>query len=285
MKVNEFFRPQTVEEALALLGEKPSAKLLAGGTDLVIALRERQSTADAIIDITGIGALREIREEGDTLHIGAAATFTEVQYSDLVRKYCPALCEAASQMGAVQVRNLATLGGNVANAATAADGIPPLLCMDAVAVVRSANAERILPVSEVVTGINKNSLAAGEMITQFRITAKPGCVKVFEKIGRRKALAISRINLAVCAAMSGKTVKRAAVAVGAVGKTAYRVNEVEAFLAGRELTEAVIAEATTLMDDIVARNLAGRSTTPYKRRIAGAVLKRALERIAGGEGV
>ena len=285
MKVSEFYRPKTVEEALALLSREKNAKLIAGGTDLVIALKERRIKPEVLIDVTGIDEIREIKEEGNTLFLGAAATFTEIQSSELVKKYCPSLCEAASRMGATQVRNLATLGGNVANAATAADGLPPLLSIGAIAVVCNTKGSRYVPVEDVVTGVNQNSLAEDEMIIGFQLPAKPGAAKVFEKIGRRKALAIARINIALCANMDGSKVDSIAIAVGAVGKTAYRVKEVEDLLAGKELTQQVIADAAVLMDEVVARNLAGRSTTPYKRKIASAVLKRGLERIAGGEGV
>ena len=285
LRVKEFHRPQTVDQALALLGQDKTAKLLAGGTDLVIALNERAIHPGALIDLSGVGELNRVYEEGDVLHIGAGTTFTGLQFSPLVAKYCPALCEAAGQMGAVQVRNRATIGGNVANAATAADGVPALIAMDAVAVIKSPNGARTLPVSEVLTGINQTCLEKDELITEFQMKAQPGAAKVFQKIGRRKALAISRINLALCAQMDGKTVRSIRVAVGAVGKTCYRVREVEDFLAGKALAPATIAQAAELMDDVVARNLAGRSTTPYKRRIAWAVLKQGLERIARGEGV
>ncbi len=284
MKVNGFFRPKTVDDALALLAGQKNAKILAGGTDLVIALNERDVRPDALIDISGIEAMRSVYEGDGKLHIGAAATFSALEANELVRRYCPAMCEAASRMGAVQVRNLATIGGNVANAATAADGVPPLLAMGAEAVIAGPSGKRTVPVDEVITGINKNSLAENEMILEFVMPQQPGCAKVFEKIGRRKALAISRINLAVCAKMNGQMVDAITVAVGAVGKKAYRVSEVEDFLQGKPLDEAVIREAAELMDETVARNLAGRSTTPYKRKIGAAVLKRALERIAGGEG-
>lgn len=285
MKVKEFCRPKSLDSALALLRDKPNAKIIAGGTDLTIALNERHIQPDTVIDITGIAQLRRIYEADGILHIGSAATFSDVQFSPLVKHYCPSLCEAAAQMGATQVRNLATVGGNVANAATAADSLPPLLSMDGLAVVASAGHTRTLPVAAVVTGVNQNSLAGDELIVEFLLPEQPGTAKVFEKVGRRKALAISRINLGLCVKMDGKTVQGIAVAVGAVGKTAYRVTPVESFLAGKELSEETIAQAANLMDEVVAKNLAGRSTTPYKRKIAWAVLKRGLTRIAEGEGL
>ncbi len=285
MKVKEFYRPKTVDEALALLHQKPGAMPIAGGTDLVIALHERKLQPAALVDLSTLAELDRIFIEDGTLHIGAGVCFADLETCPDVRAVLPSLAEAAGLMGAVQVRNLATLGGNVANAATAADGLPPLLSMDALAVVASHTGRRTLPVAEVVVGPGKNSLAPGEILVELLVPARPGQAKVFEKIGRRKALAISRVNLALCADMQAGWVGHIAVAVGAVGKTAYRVAEVEAFLTGKELREDVIAEAVTLMDDTVARNLAGRSTTPYKRKIAGAVLGRGLARIAKGEGL
>lgn len=284
MRIEAFYRPKTIDDALALLDQISNAKIIAGGTDIVIAINERKINPPALVDITGIGELRRIWEERDILHIGATVTFSELQSSELVRRYCPSLCEAASEMGAVQIRNIATIGGNVVNAAAAADGVPPMLSMNASAVVRSVGSVRCVPLAEIITGINQNSLATNEMISEFQIQDLPNTIKVFEKIGRRKALAISRINLAVCAEMSGQMVKTIVVVVGAVGKTAYRVKEVEEHLYNKELSESVIITAADIMDETVARNLAGRSTTPYKRKIAWAVLKRSLERIAGGQG-
>ena len=285
LKTLEFCRPSQIDEALELLAQKKNCKIIAGGTDLVIALNERTIRPDCILDISGIESLSRIYENEGVLHIGAMARFSQIQNSALVAKFCPALCSAASQVGAVQIRNIATIGGNVANAATAADSIPSLLSVNALAVIASYHGRRTVPVSEIVVGINKNSLQENELIEEFLLPFKPGYAMVFEKIGRRKALAIARINLALCARVQDGHVADAAVAVGAVNKTAYRVLEVEQFLQGKTLESGVIEQAAVLMDETVARNLAGRPTTPYKRKIAYAVLKRAMEKMAGGEGL
>ena len=280
----EFFRPDNLDDALAILKEKENCKILAGGTDLAIELNERKIKPDQILDITGIGCLKKIEEREAVLHIGAAATFDHILRSALVAKYCPALSFAASQVGAVQIRNVATIGGNVANAAAAADCVPPLMCAGAMAAIKSIRGTRVVAVSDVVVGAGKNSLEKDEIIVEFLFSAKPGYAMVFEKLGRRKALAIARINLAVCAKLENGVVSDIAVVVGAVGLTAYRVSEVEQFLVGKHLEADVIEQASKMMDETVARNLAGRSTTPYKRKIAYAVLKRALKRLVGGEG-
>ncbi len=283
MNVKEFHRPATIKEAVELLSSTHNAKLIAGGTDLVIALKERVIAPDALIDLSKIEEMHSIRLENETLYIGALTTFSDLRESEIIRSHCPAFCEMASQMGARQIQNLATLGGNVANASNAADGIPLLLSLNAVATVRGAGGERSVPVEQLVVGMNQTSLASDELITEFQMQIPPNAQIVFEKIGRRKALAISRINLAVCMVLSEGTIRLCTVTVGAVGKTAYRVSEVEAFLLDKSLSEDTVEAAACLMDEVVARNLAGRSTTPYKRKIAASVLKQALERIAKGE--
>jgi len=285
LRIKDFCRPNRLDEALLVLAEKSNCKIIAGGTDLTIALNEGIVKPDCILDITDVESLRGIYESKGVLHIGAAACFSQIQSNDLVAKFCPSLCSAASQVGAVQIRNTATIGGNVANAAVAADSIPPLLSVDAQAVVANCYGRRTVKVSEIVTGINKNSLEDNELILEFMILSKPSHAMVFEKIGRRKALAIARINVAVSAGIYNGNVFDAAIAVGAVGKTAYRVTQAEQFLRNKALDSDVIEQTAILMDELVAANLAGRSTTPYKRKIAYAAARRALERIAKGEGL
>ena len=284
MQVKQFYKPASAQEAVKLLadcaaaGEK--AKILAGGTDLVIAMRERREQPDVLVDVSDIPEMNEIRVEDGMLHVGAACSFSTIEADANVLQYCPMLAQAASTVGAPTIRSRATVGGNVANAATAADSIPTLLAADACAKVCSAAGEKIVSVRDVVVGINKSSLAADELITELLIPVCSGSRTAFEKIGRRRALAISRINLGVKITLGADgSVQHAAVAVGAVGKTAYRVEEVESYLCGRKLDDAVIEEAAALIDEIVARNLNGRKTTPYKRKIAAAVLRRALHRV------
>lgn len=281
--VKNFYSPKSIEEALVLLKTEQNSKLIAGGTDLIIDLRNRKITPEALIDISGIKDMQNIWEEGNILHIGTAATFSSIENNALVKKYCPCLCDAASQVGAVQIRNRATLGGNVANSASAADGVPSLLSMDAMAVIKSENSSRILPVSEILRGNSINPLKNDEMITEFQIENKPNSIKLFEKIGRRKALAISRINLAICIEIKDELVKTVCIAIGAVGLTPYRVKEVEDFLVGKKLSMNTIEDSSNLIEEVVAENLAGRSSTPYKRKIAWAVLNRALLRCIQGE--
>lgn len=281
MLANRFFKPRSLQEAVEALGKclagGVQARVLAGGTDLVIALRERVARADMLIDVSDVPEMKKIYVEDGVLHIGAACTFHTLEGNGDVLQYCPMLAQAASTVGAPTIRSRATVGGNVVNAATAADSIPTLLAADARARILSPAGERVVLVRDVVVGINKSSLGADDILTELLIPVCTGSFTAFEKVGRRKALAISRINLAVKITLGeDKTIQSVAVAVGAVGKTAYRVLEAETFLCGKKLSEGTIEAAAEVMDETVARNLNGRKTTPYKRKIAVAVLKKAL---------
>lgn len=282
MLVNNYYSPTSLADALAQMNSDGDVRALAGGTDLNILLHERKIRPDAVVDLTRVPELKKIYCADGLLHIGSACTFTEVANSELVKENCPMLACAAIQVGSTQVRNSGTVGGNLANAATAADTVPAFMAMDAKVLVKSVDGERIIPVTEVPTGLNTTCLAKNELIVEFLVAPTTGKFADFEKVGRRKALAISRINMGMVLDLDGKTIKSAAIAYGAVGKTAYRVDELEAFLAGKEITEDLMAEAGALVEEIVTRVLNGRSTTPYKKKIASAVLKRGLEKAMGG---
>lgn len=256
--------------------QRPFVKALAGGTDIVIALNEREAAPEGLVDLSGIGELKNIALRDGELHIGSMATFSQISADPSVNEACPMLAMAAASVGSPQVRNVATIGGNLANAATAADTVPALMAADAKAVVRSANGVRILNVTEIPTGLNKNCLAQDELICEFIVPLHANCFMDFEKVGRRKALAIARINMGIVLDITDGTIEKAAVAYGAVGKTAYRVTELETFLSGKKLNDDLIADAATLVEQIVTEKLGGRKTTPYKKKIAAAVLRRAL---------
>ena len=282
MHIQDYFQPTTLTEALEYMHSEGRVKALAGGTDLVISLHERTIEADAVVDLSKIQALKEISLQADGLHIGAMATFTQLERSELIQAHCPMLSCAASKVGSPQVRNSGTIGGNLANAATAADTVPVLMAMDALAVIKKAGGCRVVPVTEIPTGLNQTCLEPDELIVEFILKPQPGSFMDFEKIGRRKALAISRINMAMVLELEGGLIKRAAVAYGAVGKTAYRAAPLEEFLVGKRLDGQLVDAAAGVAEELVTRVLQGRKTTPYKKKIAAAVLRRALEKAMGG---
>lgn len=277
LRIERYEQPVTLAEALAAMNTGGRVKALAGGTDLAIQLHEREIDVDTIVDLSRVKKLKEISLKADGLHIGAMSTFTQVEHDALVQQYCPMLAKAASMVGSPQVRNSGTVGGNLANAATAADSVPVMMAMDAQVVVMSEAASRVLPATQIPTGLNKTCLQPNELIVEFILPLKPGVFMDFEKIGRRKALAISRVNMAMVLEFEQDVISSAAIAFGAVGRTAYRAKPIEIFLTGKKLDAALIEQAGRETEQMVIEVLAGRKTTPYKKIIASAVLRRALE--------
>lgn len=279
--VLEYYRPDDIGEALACLKKSPqSTKLLAGGTDLIIKMRERSAAPEYIVDIGGIPELREIKIAGDTLFIGGAATFAAIENDPSVNQHFPMLARAAGSVGSPQIRNTGTIGGNIANAAPAADMIPPLLALEARVELRGVSGSRMLGLEEILVGANKTSIMPDEILTGVVISLPgPGTYGAFVKLGRRKSLAIARLNLGLALVLEGHRVTTSSLALGSVGLTAYRVREVEGLLAGRELNDGLCAAACSLVSEIVAKKLGSRPTAPYKQAIAGSALKRALAEI------
>ncbi len=261
------------------------AKILGGGTDLIIQIREKKINPKALIDLSQIKEMKEITIKSDILCIGAMSNFTSVAENELIKKYFPILAEAAESVGSPQIRNMATLGGNIVNGATAADSIPALIALGAELRLHSKENERVVSAEGFITGLNETAIQAGEILCSIEIPIKSNKKMAFIKLGRRKALAISRINIAVVFELDGeKKIKKARLALGAVGTTAYRVTQVEEFLTGKCLSQETIDQAKLIIKQLVKSNLGKRSTAAYKSEIASAVLSKALWKIFDLEG-
>ena len=287
MRILDYYQPSTLEEALVCLGRSSgSTKLLAGGTDLIIKIRERSVEAEYIVDLVNVNELKGIVCDGDKLIIGSMVTFAELELNPLIREYTLILAEAAGTVGSPQIRNTATIGGNIANAAAAADSLPPLLALEARVRVQKAGGLREVPIEEILIGVNKTCLLPEEILTDIVIPIpQVNTEMAFVKLGRRKALAIARLNLGLAMNMAGdgKMVK-VALALGAVGVSAYRVPQVEELLQGKYLIKDTISDACNLISRVVADKLGSRPTAPYKKSIAGAALHKALEDIKQRQG-
>lgn len=281
MKILDYAKPQDLEEALSFLSKAPEAtKILAGGTDLIIQLRSRETEAEYILDLGGLEELKQIRLEGENIILGSMATFTQVEEDPIIRKHVPVLAEAAGSVGSPQIRNRGTVGGNIANAAVAADSVPALMALDAKVKLVSTAGERVVELVEVPVGLNKTSIRRDEILTEIIIPVpKENTLGAFIKIGRRKAMAIARLNLALQVTFEADRIASARLALGAVGTTAYRVPEVEELLAGQVLSAELVDKACKTVNEVVANKLGSRPTAPYKKTIAAAALRRAFARL------
>ena len=275
-----YAKPKNFDEALVLLGEAPW-RILAGGTDFYPALGSRP-LAESVLDINGLAELRGIQETASHFIIGARTTWTE-----LIRHALPpafdALKQAAREVGSVQIQNMASVAGNLCNASPAADGVPPLMILDAEVELRSTAGSRTLPLKKFILGNRRTALAPGEMVTAIRIPrASAMGASSFEKLGARRYLVIS---IAMAAARisvgQGGLIEAAAICVGSCSAVAQRLTGLEASLLGLApgpAVEAAVAAAdlgdVAPIDDV-------RGTAEYRREAAREIVRRAVLAAAG----
>ena len=235
-----YHTPTTLDEALHIAASG-QGKVIAGGTDVYPAIAQGQRP-DAFLDITKIAGLRGVTATSDGYRIGAATTWTDVIHADLPAAF-DALKQAAREVGSVQIQNAATVCGNLCNASPAADGMPPLLVLNAqVELASAARGSRRLPLAEFVTGVRQTQRGADELVTALHIPLLPeGAASAFEKLGSRRYLVISitmTAALVVCDAAGHITAAR--VAVGACSAVAQRLPELEQALIGQNIAAVSI---------------------------------------------
>jgi len=280
----------------ALAAGTPDAPVrpIAGGTDVMVALNGGSGPAPTgLVDLWAIDALRGISLDPDSrsLVIGALTTYTDLRRSALCRELVPGLIEAAATIGAAQIQNRGTLGGNIANASPAGDTLPVLLATDAVMVVGSARGEREVPAASFWTGYRVTALALDELIVAVRIPVRAGRRVTFRKVGTRRAQAISKVVLALAwrpgssngpSATGGPTVWRdVRVALGSVAATPIRAARTEAVLEGLSPTPEIADRAAETLAAELAPIDDVRSTAEYRRVVAARILHRAIREAAG----
>lgn len=276
--------PATLREAYRVMADSPPARPIAGGTDLMVALTGELAEPPArTVDLWRLDELRGITSDGDELTIGALTTYTTIRTSPLCREHLPGLVEAAATIGAAQIQNRGTLGGNIANASPAGDTLPVLLAMDASFVLGSVRGERTVAAADFWTGYRQTALAADELVVRIRIPLAGGQELRYRKVGTRRAQAISKVVLALAwrerPGLRGWTGVR--VALGSVAATPIRARATEAVLERRSPNpEAADLAAETLAGEIQPIDDV-RSTAEYRRIVAARVLHR-LIREAGG---
>jgi CO/xanthine dehydrogenase FAD-binding subunit len=256
---------------------------IAGGTDLMVQITgELREPPARMLDLSRVEALRGIDLEDGRLVLGARTTYTDIRRSALCREHLPVLAEAAATIGAAQIQNRGTIGGNVANASPAGDTLPILLACDATILVGGQRGEREVKASDFFVGYRRTALAPDELILQVRIPLAKGREVRFRKVGTRRAQAISKVVLALAwQEGAGSAWHDVRLALGSVAPTPIRAAATEAVLEGERPTPEVA--------DLAAETLAGelepiddvRSTAEYRRVVAARVLHRLL-REAGG---
>ncbi len=261
--------PRTVAELVSLIcAVRGEISYLAGGTDLILAL-ESGLVPELLVDVTGVSDLSGIGAGAGRFRIGAATSLTDIADHRGIRENAAALAQAAAQVGSVQIRNRATIGGNIASAVPAGDILPVLASFDSrINVLRRGGRIDALRFFDLVIGRGQTSLANGDLILSVDIPIRPGTISAFAKIGRRKALSIARLNLAVVAHYDPtlRVIDDICVAVGAIAPVPVRLHAMEQALAGRAPDQAFANEFVSRLQVAVDAAIPTRSSHPYKRR-------------------
>jgi len=275
-----YFRPKDLREALEALAE--GGRPLAGGTDLVVDLKEGKIRPELLVDISRLEELRFLETSDGLIRIGPLLTHREIASSELLRSEAFPLALASAQMGSPQIRNVGTLGGNICNASPAADTLPALMVLEAELVLQGLRGRRTVPFGRFFVGPYMTVLEPGELLVEVRFRGLRGFKGGFWKVGRRRAFAQSRINLALALKVEDGLVQEARVSVGSSTPTPVRMNAAEEALRGKPPEEGVLREAARQAAEAVASLSGRRPSASYKLPAIEGLLWRALQEVVCG---
>jgi carbon-monoxide dehydrogenase medium subunit len=280
----EYYAPRSLKEALSLMNEgKGKTKLLAGGTDLIVQMKDRRASPAVLVDVKRIPALNrlEMSAEG-TLHIGAAVPLCKIISFAPVRQKFTLLHQACSSIGSIQVRNRATMGGNICNASPSADSAPPLLCLGAKTVVASSHGTREISLDSFFRGPGQTILSDNEILVEIEIPTPPSTsTSCYLRHTPRQEMDLAVVGVAVLLVYSKQRNRcsDAKICLGAVAPTPIRVTDVEDFLAGKTIDNAVIEKASEIAASAASPISDVRASADYRREMVKVLVRRALNKI------
>lgn len=279
MRRFEYHRAETLEEASRLLADLgDDTHLFAGGTDLLVEMRERLRSVRNVVDIKHLPGLSDVTyDETRGLCFGALVTAGRLERMPLVQARYPNLQAALASLGSIQVRNRATVVGNICRASPSADTIPPLIADGAFVHIYSRTDMRVVPLAEFFTGPGRTVLAKGEIVTGITVPpALENSGRAYHKHGRRKAMELSTVGVAVSLSMDGGVCSDIRIALGAVGATVLRAPQAESILRGNALDTATVKDAAdkAMTECTPISNV--RASADYRRDMVGVLTGRAI---------
>lgn len=280
MKFDWYYEPTTIEQCVQLLQEYgPEAKLLAGGTDLVVKMRNRLIKIKTMISLNGIQELGRVSQTENGVFVGAMTRLMDLSKSQQLKSYMDVVAKGAGHVSSMQVRNVATIGGNSCNASPCADTVPPLYVCDAVAQIAGPSGNRTVPVDQFFTGPGQTVLEDGEMLTGYELpNLGDGNGTAYIKYSIRGDTDISIVSVGVRLKVgTSGTIEEARIALGSVAPTVMRVPEVESMLIGKTLTDELIAEASQTASDACRPITDARGSAGYRKEMIRVWTKHALK--------
>jgi xanthine dehydrogenase FAD-binding subunit len=263
----EIVLPETLHDALVFVSEKDSC-LIAGGTDVVPGMNqnsERFKDAKRLVDINHVTEIKGIEINGDKISIGAAETFSDLLRNEIVKEYLPLLWKAASTIGSTQIRNRATIAGNFVNNAPCADSVPVLLVYNASIEIESPDSKREIALCDFLDAPYKTSISPNEIVTHINIPVPQAkLVGDFYKLGRRRAVAVSRITLAVLLGVNENKINEIRIASGAITPIGLRFNEIEKYAHGKIISDYLVKELAKKVGEKIINVTGMRWSSEYK---------------------
>ena len=278
----EYYQPESLDEAFRLKNTIPESLYISGGTDLMVRIKKREIRPHALVSLRSIPDLSGVKN-GKIIRIGSMTSISDVSKNQVLHEKFPILIQAALALGSVQIRNVATIGGNLCNGSPAADMAPPLLVLEAKVKLQNAKKTRDLPIDNLFKGPGETILAPREILTDILLEPpEQNTYTIFLKKGRTKMdLAIA--SVAALIRVEGNRCSRARIAVGSVAPTPVRLFEVESLLEGSALSPEILAKTQNLTTKSVAPITDVRSTAEYRRHLIGVLVRRSIERLLGKE--
>lgn len=288
-QIQGYYEASSIREAIDRLAANPNSQVIAGGTDVLIKTRERKSgyVDRELVGIMRIPELHGIcQDDQGNLVIGAANSFTEVEEDELVRKLIPVLCTAVGSVGGPQIRNMGTIGGNVANGATSADSASTLFALDAVVCLEGPDGRREMPINEFYVGPGKVALKQGELLTCLKIPKDSfdGYKGHYIKFSQRKAMDIATLGCSVLVKAEGGRIADLKIAFGVAGPTPVRATSAEDYARGLEPTDEVLDFiGEKCLENASARD-SWRASKAFREQLIRELPKRAIRIALGGTG-
>jgi xanthine dehydrogenase FAD-binding subunit len=278
-----YHTPNSLNEALRVLSEAPgTVRLIAGGTDLLLDLQQgRHPPVDTLVDVNNIQEMKRFEVQGEYLYIGGAVSLKKISRSPLVLAHAQALTEASSLVGGPQVRNTATLGGNVAHALPAADGTIALMALDAAAEVASAEGIRTVPLATLFKGPGQSTLDPRcDILSGFYIPLQqPGEASSFSRIMRPQGVALPILNMSCWIYRDGNQIVDVRLSAGPSGPTPRRLTAAEDVLRGNSYSEAILKNALeALLSSVRFRTSPQRATSEYRQHLSGVLLRDVIDK-------
>lgn len=280
----EFFKANNLDEAIEFLNDKNKVKVIAGGTDILVEMHKEKidnKEINYLLDISSISELVNITEKDENIEIGSLATHSEIVNNELLNKKYSVLSQAALTIGSTQIRNRGTIGGNIVNASPAADLLSPLIALKAEVVLKSSTGKRKLSLEEFITGPYSTSIENNELLTKIVIPKlNDKYYSIFEKIKRRKAVDIARLNMAVVTKINNNNeFKDIRIVPGSATPSPQAFTKIEKTVEGSKINELDYDYLAKEIGEEMVSITGERWSTPYKKPAIGSLIKRSLSGI------